>query len=167
MPKGRSKGSTYRKHSAYDTDCIIERFRSKIKIDSKTSCWIWQGRKSKDGYGGFYCCYNGKGKIYPAHRIGYILLVKNVKDSLNVLHKCNNKTCVNPDHLYIGTHQDNMRDLRNAGTLAGSNNPNFGVPCTKEKRNKLKESNTKAWKNPIIRKKYLESFKRRKNDTNS
>ena len=68
----------------------------------------------------------------------------------------------NPDHLYSGTHEDNMRDLREMGTLAGENNPNFGVKCSDKKRLKLRISNTEAWKDPIIHQKYLSRFKRRK-----
>lgn len=162
MPKGRKKGSTYTKHSAYDKNRIIERFLSKTKYVPETGCLEWQGGTSYEGYGGFYCCWSGKGKTYPAHRFSYIIHISDVPDEVMILHKCNNKLCVHPDHLYAGTHQDNMNDLRNAGTLAGANNPNHGIQCSEEKRRKLKESNTRAWENPCTRQKYLQSFKRRR-----
>lgn len=133
------------KNKSYDRTCIIERFESKIEIDDKTGCWIWNGWRS-EGYGGFYCCYEGKGKIYPAHRLSYMIYNRDIPDELQVLHKCNNKPCVNPEHLYIGTHQDNMNDLRDAGTLAGRNNPNFGVLCSNEKKKKISDSLIKYWK---------------------
>lgn len=164
MPKGRIKGSTYKKIKAYDINEIKKRFLSKIIINEK-GCWIWNG-PVKQGYGGFWCYINGKGKDYPAHRISYILFKDAVPDDKMVLHKneCNNKLCVNPDHLYIGTHKDNMKDLREIGTLAGKNNPNFGIKCSEEKRIKLSKSNSEAWKKPEIRNKYLKRFEKENNE---
>jgi hypothetical protein len=177
--KGRVKGTTYKKVSAYNINNIKKRFLSKIIKSDETECWIWIGSTSK-GYGGFYCHFNEKGKIYPAHRISYMLFKEIVPDDKMVLHKnsCNNKLCVNPDHLYIGTHKDNMKDLHEMGTLAGKNNPNFGKHNV-EKNKKISLSVSKTmnnlvlkehlskiskenWKNPIIRQNYLDGFKKRK-----
>ena len=58
------------------------------------------------------------GKMYPSHRASYILFIGDVPDGLLACHKCNNGMCVNPSHLYIGTHNDNMRDLRKSKVLA-------------------------------------------------
>jgi len=55
-----------------------------------------------------------------------------------------------------------MNDLKEAGTLAGENNPNYGVKCSDEKRRKLSESNSKAWEDPKIREKYIKAFNKRK-----
>ncbi len=132
MPKGRKFGSTYVKKNANLRETIIKRFRKKYKIDLKTGCWNWTG-KPKQGYGDFYM----KGKPYPAHRASYILFIKDVLPDMMVCHGCNNKLCVNPEHLYTGTHLDNMRDLRKAGTLAGKNNASYGVECSSEKRDKI------------------------------
>jgi hypothetical protein len=127
------------KDRCYSKTYIIERFESKIQIDHKTGCWTWNGWRSEEGYGGFSCCYEGKSKIYPAHRLSYMIYNGDVPDELFVLHKCNNKPCVNPEHLYIGTHKDNMNDLRDAGTLSGRNNPNFGVVCSAERKKKISD----------------------------
>lgn len=161
--QGRIKGSTYKKISSYNIDNIKKRFSSKYIKDEKTGCWIWTG-KPIQGYGGFWCNFNGKSKQFPAHRISYMLFKEIISNDKLVLHKnsCNNKLCVNPDHLYIGTHLDNMKDLHEIGTLSGKNNPNFGVKCSKEKKEKLKKSNSRAWKDPKIREKYLKSFRKRK-----
>ena len=132
MPKGRKPGSTYTKKNANILANIIARFKKKYIIDVNTGCWNWSG-KSNFGYGTFYM----KGKIYPAHRASYILFVKDVPSELMVCHGCNNSMCVNPEHLYAGTHQDNMKDLRKAGTLSGKNNPSYGVKCSPEKRDKI------------------------------
>lgn len=144
---------------------LKKRFLNKISINEDTGCWIWNGPIIQ-GYGGFWCKINGEGKSYPAHRIGYILFKDEVPDDKMVLHKneCNNKLCVNPEHLYIGTHKDNMKDLREMGTLAGENNPNFGVKCSESKKEKLSKSNAEAWKNPEIRNKYMKRFSKEKDE---
>jgi len=143
----------------------LKKFKSNLIIDEVTRCWNWIGAKTSDGYGGMSTCFfTGKSKMYRAHRLSYMLFIGEIPDGKQILHKnsCNHKMCVNPDHLYSGTHEDNMRDLREMGTLAGENNPNFGVKCSDEKRLKLRISNTEAWKDPIIHQKYLSRFKRRK-----
>tara|TARA_Y100000310_G_C20681727_1_gene816384 strand:+ start:1407 stop:1976 length:570 start_codon:yes stop_codon:yes gene_type:complete len=167
MPKGRVKGTTYKKLSAYDKDKIVERFLLKINKDTDTGCWLWTGWRSQENYGGFYCMYEGKGKIYPAHRFSYMIHNNGIPDGLQILHKCNNKPCVNPEHLYAGTHLDNMKDLRDAGTLKGKNNPNYGVKCTEEKRRKLSKASIEAWKREDVRKKIIESLTGKKRSKES
>lgn len=132
------------KKKSYELSYIIEIFESKIEVNSVNGCWVWNGFLSHEGYGGFSCCIEGSPKSYPAHRVSYMLYVGNIPEGLQVLHKCNNKRCVNPEHLYVGTHQDNMRDLREAGTLAGENNPNYGVPCSGERKIKISRG-VKRW----------------------
>lgn len=73
------------------------------------SCWIWVGYRTKGGYGRIHY----KGKHMSASRASYQIFNKIDVGGLHVLHKCNNPTCVNPAHLYVGTHQDNMRDWAN------------------------------------------------------
>lgn len=157
MAKGRKPGTTYTKWSSNNKDYIIKRFKKKYLVDINTGCWIWLG-KPNQGYGTFYM----KGKMYPAHRASYILFIKDVPNDLLVCHTCNNTLCVNPYHLYVGTHNNNMRDLRKAKTLVGENNPNYGVKCSDEKRRKLSESNSEAWKDPRTREKYIKAFNKRK-----
>lgn len=73
-------------------------------------CWTWKGSKFPQGYGQF----RQIGDIY-AHRIAYQLFVDDIADSLCVLHECDNPSCVNPTHLYLGTHQDNTDDMVKKG----------------------------------------------------
>lgn len=81
----------------------------------KNGCWEWKGSKTDFGYG--KATYNAKS--ISAHRLSYMILVNEIKDDLLVLHKCDNPTCVNPDHLYLGNHKQNARDVkeRKRGTL--------------------------------------------------
>lgn len=89
------------------TDIDIERFESNI---SKTdTCWLWTG--TCQIYGNF-----GMGrKVYRAHRISYLLYIGEISKNSLVLHKCDNTICVNPEHLFLGTHKDNMKDMVHKG----------------------------------------------------
>lgn len=78
-----------------------------IKIDEKTGCWIFLGTKYQGGYG--QVCFMGR-KI-GAHRLSaHLWLGFDLNDRRCVLHRCDNPPCVNPKHLFIGTHKDNIQD---------------------------------------------------------
>lgn len=87
--------------------------RFELNVDRKdTGCWHW---KKKDvgrmGYG----VISIGGKNIPAHRFSYEFYKGKLSNDLFVLHTCDNPICVNPDHLYVGNHQDNMNDMNSRG----------------------------------------------------
>lgn len=97
---------------AYEKDLEI-RFWSKVDVGDPDECWEWKANIVKE-YGQFKYF----GDPVPAHRVAWILSSgTEIPESLNILHKCDNKICCNPKHLYCGTQGDNMRDreLRNPG----------------------------------------------------
>lgn len=85
-----------------------EKFLAKCKVTG--DCWLWQGMKSKTGYGQV----KRDGKFIFAHRYSY-MLHKGELGGLFVLHKCDVRLCVNPDHLSLGTQKDNQQDMRDKG----------------------------------------------------
>lgn len=91
----------------------IDRFWSKYKIIN--DCWIWQAGKSLDGYG--KVCFNKSGKYYTcrAHRVAYFLNYNKIDKNLAVCHRCDQPLCINPEHLFLGTIQDNHDDMRQKG----------------------------------------------------
>lgn len=93
-------------------------FKNVKKTDT---CWLWTGYIGPLGYGRISTKCEGAKRGYSkkhAHRAAYEMFKGEVPDDLVVRHMCHNKTCVNPDHLEIGTHQDNMNDMVEANRQA-------------------------------------------------
>lgn len=98
------------KHKENYRGTPLERF---MRFVEKTdSCWIWKGAKNKKGYG--WIRFNNGG--FRAHRLSYLLYKGDIpKDNtyhgVCVLHKCDNPSCVNPEHLFLGSNSDNVKDM--------------------------------------------------------
>ncbi len=89
----------------------IERFWSYVDIKGLFDCWEWQGSKDRDGYGQFRI----NKKLVGSHRLAYELYHGKIPDGKQINHKCNNRPCCNPFHIYAGTPQDNVDDMVRAG----------------------------------------------------
>lgn len=97
-----------------------ERFWKKVK--KTRTCWNWTAGAFKQGYGSF----KDKGFDWKAHRWIYQHIVGPIPDGLYVLHKCDNRLCVRPDHLFLGTHDDNMKDMAVKGRAADTSKTKNG-----------------------------------------
>jgi hypothetical protein len=84
-----------------------ERFFEFVHPEPNSGCWLWDGHLNEHGYGKF----GYKGQNGLAHRASYDMHVEPVPEGLWVLHKCDVPCCVNPEHLFLGTQQDNIDDM--------------------------------------------------------
>jgi hypothetical protein len=91
---------------------VRERFFRKVEQPANGSaCWPWIASKKSDGYGHFFF----GGRMDTAHRASWMLFRGPIPTGLFVLHKCDNPSCVNPDHFFLGDHQANADDKMRKG----------------------------------------------------
>jgi hypothetical protein len=92
-------------------------------VDKETGCWNWTGRLAENGYGRVSA--PGGNAYHLAHRASYREFVGPIPSGLCVCHKCDNRRCINPEHLWLGTRDDNMKDMvAKNRSLVGEKHPN-------------------------------------------
>lgn len=90
---------------------VLEAFNERYIPEPNSGCWLWESGLNSNGYGILFC---GGYRGY-AHRFSYAHFKGPIPDGMYVCHSCDVPSCVNPDHLWLGTQVDNMRDCRRKG----------------------------------------------------
>ncbi len=120
----RSQSDAQRKPRHLE-DSDKKRFWDKVKTQGNDQCWPWTASTDLSGYGRF----GFREILLSAHRVAWEITYGDIPFKKHVLHHCDNPRCCNPEHLFIGTHQDNMADRDKKGrgktcVLKGEKNPN-------------------------------------------
>lgn len=132
IPKGKSVGHTCGVPACINIDhlelidkgqmrrpmSLKELVMRHLTIGKPKECWNWQAGKSKLGYGRI----GVRGRVAFAHRAAYEVLVGPIPNGMLCCHKCDNPSCCNPNHLFIGTHKDNSQDMVRKGRASGGPN---------------------------------------------
>ncbi len=129
----------------------VTKFWKRVKRHSN-GCWEWQGAICAQGYGKVGISRRGRFKTFKAHRLAYAIYYQSDPGQLCVCHHCDNPSCVNPLHFFLGTYQDNARDRESkhrrtpaTGDQHGSRKHPERVPRgEKHGRAKLKEADVRT-----------------------
>lgn len=113
------------------------------KVEKTAKCWIWTGYKNKKGYGTFYKITEKQ--TVRAHRFSYELHKGKFNKKLLICHKCDNPSCVNPEHLFLGTAKDNTNDCIKKGRFTQKNYNSMANKTHCKQGHKFTKTNTKIY----------------------
>ena len=111
-------------------ELTLEKLMDRACPEPNTGCWLWTGFRFGNGYGGI----NVRGSVKKAHRIAWELAHGPIPSGLFVLHKCDVRSCILVDHLWLGTHEENMADMVSKGRHSAPKGDAHGSRLHPEKR---------------------------------
>ena len=103
------------------TELLLDSFRQSLlsRMRLENGCWVYTGKIINTGYG----MIRAGDKMISAHRASYQAFIGEIPEGMFVCHSCDNKRCINPAHLWVGTNQDNMRDMQQKGRHGSRTQP--------------------------------------------
>lgn len=129
---------------------MSERLANKWKVNESSGCWEWTASRTPFGYGKF--SVGGKhGGWMNAMRAAWLVWVGPIPDGMCVCHKCDNPSCINPEHLFAGSAADNMHDMYGKSRNAkknhnGRRNPRFGATLSAKTKAMIANSLSKTYR---------------------
>lgn len=133
---------------------LAERFWSHVKKGEE--CWEWTGAQRGGGYGAIWVGNRKDGGHRPAHRVAWLLMRGPIPLGEMVCHRCDNRRCVRPDHLFLGNHQANMTDMAQKGRAAsGLRHGRYTKPNRTAKGSRHGNSKLTQRKADAIRRRYI------------
>lgn len=96
---------------------IEARFWAHVKKSDGCWVWTWSCQKARGGHGQLRCAANDRIYLLKTHRLAWEIAYGPIPDTLQINHRCENGICVRPEHLYLGTQQENLNDARRSGRL--------------------------------------------------
>jgi hypothetical protein len=109
-------------------------------VDKSGECWIWNGLRKQNGYGKF--CWNKK--VGLAHRFCWLITHGEIPEGKFVCHHCDNPTCVNPSHLFLGSPKDNVSDMWAKGRASSPPHPNQKLSAQAVQKIRLSRESQKS-----------------------
>lgn len=126
------------------------------KVEKTDSCWNWTAGKYRGGYGQFRRLVDGKWTMAKTHRYSYEYFKGEIPKGYLICHKCDNPSCVNPEHLFAGTTKDNVRDCIEKGRKKIGRNPKHRL-LTKELAVQIREDHKQGMSYAELQEKYQQS----------
>lgn len=108
----------------------------KRRTREEAGCWVWAGPRHQVGYGIAPKSCGGGGYT---HRAMYAAVISDIPSGAYVLHHCDNRLCINPEHLFLGSHLDNIRDMHRKNRQRGGSLPNEANPSCKFSNEQIKK----------------------------
>ena len=140
----------------YPRKNFIVRFTEKYIRDSQPDCWNWIGGKSKN-----YGALTFNKKSYRAHRVSYQIFKGEIPEQMLVCHHCDNPACINPDHLFLGSWSDNMKDAWEKGRMTRNGKIKLTIKQIKEIK-KLSDRHADIAKKYGVTRSRISQIKRKK-----
>jgi hypothetical protein len=100
---------------------ILKRLDRLSIPEPNSGCWLWLGNLKSDGYGHMIVTIDGSWKKRGAHRVSWTAHYGEIPEGMSVLHRCDNRACINPEHLFLGTQLDNVQDMHAKGRWKATN----------------------------------------------